>query len=179
MKKSRLTLTTKKIAYIAVLVAINLVLNPLGIDIGYATKLSFTYIPCFIAGIFMGPFAGFLVGAIGDGLGFLISPKGVWLPLITLASGLMGLIPGILCSPKIKLHIFIKIAISLMIVFIVCTAGLNTYAIYRVYSGGETFFAYLIYRMTMGQPIIFAINAAAIYLLYYPLKKLVFKKDRI
>ncbi|NCC88497.1 MAG: folate family ECF transporter S component, partial [Clostridia bacterium] len=133
MNKPRLTLTTKKIAYIAVLVAINVVLNFFSIDFGFATKLSFTYVPCFIAGIFMGPFAGFLVGAIGDGLGFLITPKGVWLPLITLASGLIGLIPGILCSPKIKLHMLIKIAISLIVEFVVCTAGLNTYAIYLVY----------------------------------------------
>ena len=49
--------------------------------------VSFNYIPCFIAGAFLGPVEGFIVGFMGDLLGGLIRPLGTYIPLIGIASG--------------------------------------------------------------------------------------------
>lgn len=173
----KITFTTKQIAYLAILVAISVVLNMVGIILpGYSTKLSFTYIPCFVAGIFMGPLAGLLVGFLGDVLGFLIKSDGLaWMPLITVASSLMGLIPGIICK-YLKVNAYIKIAVSLAVVFVVCSVFINTYALFLLYSKGRTFWVYLGVRMPI-QSIIFAANAAAILALYPPLNKFVFKHN--
>lgn len=174
MNKITMSLTTKKIAYIAVLAAVNVALNAFGVPLpGYATKLSFTYIPCFIAGIFMGPFAGLLVGLIGDVLGMLINPQGAWIPLITLGSALMGFIPGVICR-YLKLNIYIKIGISLVAVLLICSMGINTYGLFTVLGRGRTFWVYLAARMPM-QSIIFAVNSVLIYVLYPVLKKTVFR----
>lgn len=171
----KITFTTKQISYLAILVAISVVLNMVGIILpGYSTKLSFTYIPCFIAGIFMGPLAGLLVGFLGDVLGFLIKSDGLaWMPLITVASSLMGLIPGIICK-YLKGNAYIKIALSLAVVFVICSVFINTYALFLLYSKGRTFWVYLGVRMPI-QSIIFVVNAVAIFALYPPLNKFVFK----
>lgn len=174
----KITFTTKEIAYLAILVAINIVLNIVGVTLpGYSTKLSFTYIPCFVAGIFMGPLAGLLVGLLGDILGLLISSEGLaWMPLITVASGLMGLIPGLICR-YLKLNIFIKIALSLAVVFVVCSVFINTYALFVLYGKGLPFWAYLTIKRLPIQSIIFTVNAVAVFAMYPPLNKFVFKKN--
>ena len=77
-------ISTKSIAYTSLLAAVCVLLNTLTFTMpgsGYA--ISFTYIPTFLAGFYFGPFAGFLVGLIGDVLGCIIWPKGAWIPLIT------------------------------------------------------------------------------------------------
>lgn len=177
MKQRVLGMSTKKLVYTALLVAANIALNSFDVSVPLAgTKLTFSYIPCFIAGIFLGPLAGFLTGAIGDVLGFLIHSQGlVWMPLITVSSALIGLIPGLVFK-FIKLHPVWNIVISLALVFVICTVFLNTYALFQIYSRGRTFWVYLGVRMTT-QPIVFAINAAAILLLYMPLKKYIFKTE--
>jgi len=176
MKQRILGMSTKKLVYTAVLVAINIALNSVDINVvAFGAKMTFSYIPCFIAGIFLGPLAGLLTGLVGDVLGIIIHPQGVWMPLITVSSALLGLIPGLVFK-FIKLNPYIKIAISFALVFLVCTVFLNTYALFLIYSKGRTFWVYLGVRMTT-QPIVFAINAAAICLLYMPLKRYVFKSS--
>lgn len=53
-------INTQKIAYAALFVAVSAVLNCLSAQTT-ALSLSLTYIPSIIAGIYMGPFVGFLV----------------------------------------------------------------------------------------------------------------------
>ncbi|HOB63783.1 MAG: folate family ECF transporter S component [Clostridiales bacterium] len=166
--------TTKRIAYLAILVAINVAINCFDINMG-SLKMTFSYIPCFIAGIFLGPVSGLIVGVLGDVLGMVIAPKGAWIPLITVSAGLIGLIPGLICMIK-KLNIFVRIGISLVVVFVVCTAGLNTFALFQIMSRGRTFWVYLGGRIGP-QAAVYAINAVIIFLLYPPLKKYVFKKE--
>lgn len=176
MKQRILGMPTKKLVYTALLVAVNVVLNSLDVSVSaFGTKLTFSYIPCFIAGIFLGPLAGFLTGLLGDILGFLIHSQGLaWMPLITVSSALIGLIPGLVFR-FVKLNPIFNIFLSFALVFIICTVFLNTFALFQVYSRGRTFWVYLGVRMTT-QPIVFAINAAIILFLYAPLKKFVFKE---
>lgn len=164
------------IAYTAVLIALAVVCNMFDIPLGVGDKkLSLSYLPSFVAGIFLGPISGLSVGLFGDVIGLLISPQGPWIPLITLSSALIGLIPGLICKIP-KLNIFIKIWISIILCLFICTAGFNTLGIYLTYiKGKKTFWVYFTSRIAF-QSIVVGINGAIISLLYYPLKKLVFDK---
>ena len=136
-------ISTKKIVYVALLAAICTVLNVYDIPLTTDTRISLVYIPTFLAGFYFGPIAGFLVGAIGDGLGCILFPKGAWLPLMTLSSGLMGMIPGFIRT--IKLNNKILILLSFCVTFIVCSVFLNTFAIWIVYfAAKKTFWVYLV-----------------------------------
>ena len=139
--------SARNIAYIALLAAVSVILNTLTITMpGSGFAVSFTYIPTFIAGFFFGPAAGFLVGFIGDVLGCIIWPNGPWLPLITLASSLMGVIPGLI--RYIPLNEKILLAISFVTTYIVCSAGINTFALWHAYaSTKKTFWVYLVARL--------------------------------
>ncbi len=175
MKK--LSLSSKSIAYIALLTAISVVLNIYSIPLmDNALKLSFTYLICFVAGAFFGPLAGFLVGGLGDLIGFIIAPLGAWLPLVTLSSALIGFIPGIIFK-YFRMRPILKIVVSFVLVYVVCTMFLNTFAIYLVIleTTSRTFWGFLWFRLPL-QSAIFAINFAAAIVLYYPLQKTLFAK---
>lgn len=172
----RFRFPTKKLAYVAVLTAIAIVLNIFSFDIGlpYSLKLSFVALPCFIAGAFLGPIYGFSVGFLGDFLGFLIRPFGNYIPLIGVATGLLGLLPGLIFRFT-KLNDNIKIALSFVLSLIICTAGVNTFALWHYFSGhSKTFWAYLVLRLPF-QSIIMVINATLAYTVFFPLKKYVMK----
>lgn len=169
---------TEKITYIAVLASIAIVLNIVEINLGVGDiKLSLSYLPCFISGIFLGPFAGLSVGLLGDVVGALIMPQGAWIPLITLGSGLMGLIPGLIFKIK-KLHPFIKLPISLILVFCICTAGVNSLGIFLVYISGKQ--AFLVWWSTrlISQSMVMSVNAVILFIIYYPFDKLIFARLR-
>ena len=155
--------STKYITYVATFSALATLANCFVIPFGGGSNyISLVYIPCFLAGIFLGPLGGFSVGVIGDLIGILIAPQGPWIPLITLASGLIGFIPGLIFKyVKIK-STFIKLLISIVLCLIICTAGLNTYALYMLYGmGKKTFIVYLIGRFPV-QCVMASINFVAI-----------------
>lgn len=148
----------QNIAYTAILCALAAILNMLTIvtSIKYFA-ISFTYIPCFIAGYKLKPANAFLVGFLGDLIAAIIRPLGPYLPLIGLASGLLGLIPALVFKFS-RLNNAANIAISFLLTLIVCTSGLNTLALYLAYSKGGTFWAYLALRLPY-QSIVVALNA--------------------
>lgn len=142
-------ISTKSIAYTSLLAAVCVLLNTLTFTMpgsGYA--ISFTYIPTFLAGFYFGPFAGFLVGLIGDVLGCIIWPKGAWIPLITLASALMGVIPGLV--RYLPFNEKALLVISYLLTYAVCSLGINTYALWSVYAATKkTFWVYLLGRLPL------------------------------
>ena len=139
---------TKFITYVSVFTALAVIANIFVIPLGGGSNfISLVYIPCFFAGIYLGPLSGLAVGAIADVLGCIIAPKGAWLPLITVASGLLGLIPGLVFKYfKIK-NDTVKLLLSIYFCLLICTCGLNTLATYLAYSKGKTFAAYLAVRV--------------------------------
>ncbi|MEG1608904.1 MAG: folate family ECF transporter S component [Clostridia bacterium] len=166
---------TRLITYTAALVAISVVCNLFDLPVGGNLKISFSYIPNFIAGMFLGPIAGLCVGLVGDVLGLLIMSQGAWIPLITLGSALMGLIPGLIFMIK-KVNPYVKLAIALVFAFLICTCGVNSLGIFLMYfKGKKTFWAFLSVRLPM-QAVVFAVNSCMLFLLYYPLEKFIFAK---
>ena len=142
------------IAYTAILIALDMVLNTVALDIGYLS-IAFTYIPCFVAGMFLGPISGGIVGLCGDLLGAITK--------------------GYSPSPVILISCML---ISIVLSLFICTMGLSTLGTWLIASAGgssKTFAAFWLTRLT-SQPIVVAINAVLLFILYYPLKKFVFDK---
>lgn len=167
---------TLLIAYTAVLIALDTVLNFAAIDIG-TLSIAFTYIPCFIAGMFLGPFSGGMVGLCGDLFGALIkgyTPS----PIIAVSCMLIGVIPGLIFMIK-KIHPYIKLTISLVLVLFICTLGLSSYGNWLLIAAGgssKSFLAYWLVSRLPKQPIVVVANAIILYIIYYPVKKLIFDK---
>lgn len=160
--------TTAKIAYIAMFVAINVVIGAISPRLG-TIKLTLTYSVCFLAGYFFGGVAGGLVGGLGDLLGCLIGGQ-VPNPIILLASCLIGIIPGLVRLIYIKqlgkALPFFHIVLNYLLCFTICTLFINTYALWLIGLGkGATFWAYMGVRAASQTPIV-AINLALTIVLY-------------
>jgi len=86
----------KKMIVAAFLIALSIVLTRMLSITTPFFRIGFGSVPIMIAGIVLGPQTGFLVGAVADLVGFVISPTGSFMPGFTLTSALTGAIPGIL-----------------------------------------------------------------------------------
>ena len=96
MQTNKRVLTTKTMAYCALLAALSVVLARLVIPMPAAdTRFSIEAVPIFLAGMLFGPLPGALVGFGADFIGCLFSPYG-YNPLFCLPPILYGLIPGLL-----------------------------------------------------------------------------------
>lgn len=85
----------------ALLIALNIILTRIlsvRIPIGGAEglRIGFGSLPVVFTGIFMGPLAGGIVGAVGDLVGYFINPIGAYMPHFTLTAALRGIIPGLI-----------------------------------------------------------------------------------
>lgn len=171
--------TVRRIAYTALFAALAVIANSFTVYLPFmgasSNAVSFNYLVCALAGIFLGPVCGGIVGGVGDILGWLInSSGGAFNIFITLGSVLLGVIPGLVHKIP-KLPPVVKILIAYAIVFVVCMCGVNTFGIWFYYiRGAKTYFVYLAGRIAT-QSIIMAINIVLTCLTYYPLAKYVFK----
>lgn len=177
--KKKIGMPIKIVCYTAIFVALSAVTNiyTAFVGTGGAFALSFTYIPNFFAGALLGPLPGFITGILGDLIGCWIAPKGDINPIILLASGLLGLIPGVVFTvfkkSKRKGIQLLAAIISLVLTFAICST-VNTIGLYVFYfkGAGKTLAAVFALRMPK-QAIIWAVNSALILLAYYPIKKLI------
>lgn len=135
---------TLKMTFTAVLCALSVVANAVSVQISGSNYLSFTYVPCFIAAIYLGIIPATAVGFLGDLVAGLLFPKGAYNVLIGISSTLIGTIPAIFYKvfPKKR---FVNLIVSLALCSVLCTAGLNTYALWLMYGvkSGKTFWVYL------------------------------------
>ena len=167
----------KKLAYTGLFAALAIAANGFGIflpvfGVGASATLTFSYIVCVMAGIFLGPVAGGIGGGVGDLIGWLIQPAGPFNVFITVGSIFLGVIPGLIF--KLKLTPVLKIIISFILIFVVCTAGLNSFGIWFYYVKGKGFFVFMLGRLAT-QSIVWAVNLALTSAMYYPMAKYVFK----
>ena len=159
----------KKIAYLSLFIAMSVVVNSFLEISTPVTKITFTYFVCFVGGFLLGPLPGFLIGFLGDGIGFLLKPQDVyWLFGLTL--GLYGMLAG--CARKLPLRgrggVFGKAALALAAGYLLITCLINSLVNYSYLSvfmpsvlGGKTFWVYLGGRLLV-QSIVYAVTAAAV-----------------
>lgn len=153
----------KKIAYLAVFTAVMVLVNTFSIDVTTAFKISFSAAAAFLTGALFGPVGGFAVCIVGDVLGCLIVGM-VPNPLIALATGMLGLIPGVIMT-YVKGNFYWKTLISFVLCLIICTAGINTLATYLFYSSRSvSYFAYMWSRLPI-QSAVMAVNCVLAILL--------------
>ncbi len=95
------SITTQMLTRMALLIALNIILSrflsvrvPLGGAEGL--RIGFGSLPVIFAGVFMGPVAGGIVGAVGDMIGYFINPIGAYMPHFTFTAALRGIIPGLI-----------------------------------------------------------------------------------
>lgn len=171
----------RKIAYIAMMVALSIVFN-----IFFEFKLgpvqySFTTIVSILIGVLIGPGAGFIACFIGDAVGFFVNPFGAYAPWIGLSTGLMAFIGGavfILFRNDKPWALYVKLAIISVATFTICSVGINTTFLWLAYYSDSTFFAYFVNRyITLGQLLVSGINYALLFILIPIIQRIRFFKD--
>ena len=158
----------KKIALAALFAALSVVVNVFSVDVGTSNKIAFTYTVCFFAGYLMGGLPAFVVAFLGDALGYLINPQGVyWLFGVTL--GVYAFIMGAAMNApfgKGRGAPYWKAAIAFVTGYLLVTVLLNSvvnywYARIFFWNGVEkkVFWVYVGGRIAF-QSVVFAVNAA-------------------
>lgn len=160
---------TKRITYLATLVAASLAFKLLGQVLTFGgSKITIVYIPWILSALVMGPIGGMTVCFATDVIGTLILPTaGLPLPLLVVSNALFGLIMGLAFKiPKLNLRL--KTLIGTAVVICVCTLGLSTYALADFYN--IPFWVQFVKRIS--QAVMVAVNAAATVFLFPTVKKL-------
>jgi len=90
---------THKLVTLGLLVSLNVILSRFAsvrISIGgvEGIRIGLGNFPIVFAGLLYGAAGGGMVGAVGDIVGFILNPMGVYMPHFTLNAALMGIIPG-------------------------------------------------------------------------------------
>jgi ECF transporter S component (folate family) len=88
----------KRLSLMAMLIALQIVLSKfLMLQLTDSIRLSIDSVPILLAGIWFGPIAGGIVGALADLLGTVLFPTaGAYFPLLTVAFFLIGVVSGLL-----------------------------------------------------------------------------------
>ncbi|HIY78274.1 MAG TPA: ECF transporter S component [Candidatus Borkfalkia excrementavium] len=140
---------SKKIAYLAIFTAACVGINSISILVTPSITLSFNAAFGFLAGGILGPVGGFSVMFLGDLLGCFTNIFNIVVPnpLVCIASGLLGLIPGLIMT-HVRGNFYLRGVLSFFLCLLVCSAGVNTFAIYIFYSSRSvSYWAYLLTRM--------------------------------
>ena len=146
MKKR--TLTTKELAYCALLAALSVVLARMIIPMPNAsTRFSIEAIPIFMAGMLFGPVAGALVGFCADFVGCLFSAFG-YNPLFSLPPVLYGLFGGIFQAWLRKGVSISRLTVAFAFPVVVGSILYQSAALAFVYNSKGNFGASLIYFLT-------------------------------
>ena len=124
-----------KIAYIAVLAALNVVVNAVGvISLGFV-QFSLTLFMSSLTGIILGPLFGFGACFLGDTLGYFIGggSGGGWTPWVGISMGVAAVIAAVIVNGiprKGKVWLYVKLLIVCVLSLVVCTYAINTTAGY-------------------------------------------------
>ena len=123
--------TPKRICAMAMLIALQIVLARfLGWQVSEGLRISFESIPVLIAGMWLGPVAGFLVGVISDVLGTVISGYGVYFVPLAITPIVNGVLPPLIFRYILKDNITVaRCAVVLVITQLIASMLLGTYAL--------------------------------------------------
>lgn len=166
-----MTNKTQSMVFVAILVAIHVVLTRFLAIQTPIVRIGFGFIPIALSAMLFGPFVGGLTAALADIVGMIIFPKGAYFPGFTLSAFLGGMIYGVFLynRPKSKLNVFFAVfCISLGV-----NLGLNTLWISIL--TGEAYKVIMLPRI-MTQVILLPIQTLLIYATWQYLGKYVSNK---
>lgn len=158
------TIPIRKLTLCAVLTATSMILTRLlAIPIGDSLRFSLGNVPILLAGIWLGPIAGALVGFAADLLGsFLLSGLG-WYPPLALSPVLVGLLAGLLKPLLLRPLTLWRVALMTSITCLVTSLGWTTLALTWLY-GTFSFGELLLMRAPLSLAML-CVEAALVYLL--------------
>lgn len=91
-------LTYKSLTFLALLIALNIVLGRMLSISTPITRISLSFLPVALGGMLLGPLGGAAVGGLGDLLGALLFPIGAYFPGYTLTAVISGAVFGLFLS---------------------------------------------------------------------------------
>lgn len=181
----RVNIPTKKIVITAMFTALSAIANSyLVIRIGQDFRVTLNLVVYFFAGIMLGAPLGFVVGVVGDLLGWLLFVDGVYNPIIAFSSGLFCAIPGLfhwlnkkdVSNGKEGASFVLISIISYVVCYLLCTLLLNSWGIWLFYTSGKTPFVLYMLGRAVGQLPITIANLIITVILYYVLRKIKYIK---
>lgn len=112
---------------LAMLVAMEIVLNRFLSINAWNLKIGFAFVPVVVAAVMFGPVAAGAVGALGDFIGAILFPIGAYFPGFTLTAFLMGAVFGMfLRNGQSMKRIVCAVAVNqLLLSFIVNSAWIS------------------------------------------------------
>lgn len=167
---SKRTMTTKTLAYCALLAALSVVLARLIIPMpNVTTRFSIEAVPIYLAGMLFGPTAGALVGFSADLVGCLFSGYG-YNPLFCLPPILYGVFGGLLRRWLMGKPSLPRLAVSFLPPVVLGSILWQSAALSYVYNSKGSFQASLVYFLST-RTVQFAVTLALDVLIIYLLMK--------
>lgn len=164
------TMTTKTLAYCALLAALSVVLARLIIPMpNVTTRFSIEAVPIYLAGMLFGPMAGALVGFSADLVGCLFSGYG-YNPLFCLPPILYGVFGGLLRRWLMGKPSLPRLAVSFLPPVVLGSILWQSAALSYVYNSKGSFQASLVYFLST-RTIQFAVTLVLDVLIIYLLMK--------
>ena len=172
---------SRKIAYVAMMVALSIVCN-MFFEFKLGTvQYSFTTAVSCLIGILLGPISGFVACFIGDMVGFFVNPFGAYAPWIGLATGLMAFISGVVFhfyKSKPWLSTYVKCAVVSVVTLLICSLCINSTFLWIAYYNKASFGKFLVTRyFVQGQIFVSALNYAILFVLIPVIKRVPFFKS--
>lgn len=129
----------------AIFAALSIVLGKFAaINVGETIRISFESFPIMLTSFLFGPIYGLACGVLADTLGCVLRGYAL-IPLITVASALMGVIPALMRRFLPVKNLTAKVMISGVTAHVICSMLIKTVALDLVYKTG--FFALLATRV--------------------------------
>ena len=140
--------TAQKITYMALTTALCAVVNIIEPWKNEITTFSLTLFISGFAGLLLGGVSGFFTCFLGDLIGFLIKPVGIYAPWIGICNGLTALfVAWCLLLPKAKKFLPVYPVFACLLGFVFCTCGLNTWYLKGLLHPDWSYFEYLRFRL--------------------------------
>lgn len=139
-KSRKAKLSTQTMAVFAILIAAQFVISQFLTFQVWNIKIGFSFIPVVIAARLYGAVGAAEVAGIGDIIGVIFRPVGIWFPPITISAMLVGAVFGFFLK---KSDSFIRILISVLISEFVFSLFITPLWLTILYKGnGTDFFAF-------------------------------------
>jgi ECF transporter S component (folate family) len=131
MSKVKSFFAPRRLTSMAILIALQIILARfVGIQVNEGLRISFEAIPIIIAGIWLGPVEGLVVGLLSDFIGTVLSGYGVYFPPLAITPILNGVLPGLCYRYLFKSNLnLIKCIAMIVVTEIISSLLLGTLAL--------------------------------------------------
>ena len=148
----------RRIAFLAMLVALEVVLNRFCSINTMGLKIGFSFVPVVVAASLFGPVASGIVYAVSDFIGAILFPIGTYHPGFTVCAAMMGIVYGLfLYVPRAdekgffirwrRVKLLPNIILPALINNLLFGLVINTYWVSTLY-GSKSYMGWFLYRLS-------------------------------